>query len=140
VGRWFPDTEYDVVIEPDRITFAYGDARAEVAPRVSISDVGKLTGVGDEARRAPGRVVELFEPAQPDEPARFDTLVTFFRYVLALTMTGHLFRVRPTVRVRGVGALRGLMNGYEEQVVRDALLRAGAARVEFVGEASSGRR
>ena len=129
---WIPDMSYHVVIEPRRITFVNGNVRVEVAPRLCVGEDGRLLGVGDERPGGGGgRVIELFEPAQPDEPPRFDALVSFFRYVMAVTMESTLFKLRPLVQVRGAALLRPLLHGYEEELIRHALLQAGAAKVVF---------
>lgn len=44
---WIPRLKYEVVIEPERITFANGDVRVEVEPRLWVSEDGRVLSVGD---------------------------------------------------------------------------------------------
>lgn len=129
---WIPRLNYEIVLDSRRITFTDGDVRVELEPRIWVSDDGRLVEVGAYRPPAGARPIELFEPAAPDDPSRFDALVKLFRHVFKVMQDRSLFRIRPWVRVRGVAALRPLLNGYEEEVVRHALLQSGAVNVEFV--------
>jgi hypothetical protein len=51
--------------------------------------------------------------------------------VFSLIRSQPVFQVRPRVHVHGVAALRPMLNGYEEEIVRQALLQSGAAQVTF---------
>ena len=129
--RWIPRLTYEITVAPGQITVSDGRERVEVEPRVCVSDDGRVLGVGDESPAERGRVITLFQPAGSEEPLRFDALVALFRYLLSLLQERNVFKLRPWVRVHGVAALRPLLNGYEQEVIRQALLRSGAANVEF---------
>ena len=132
---WFPRLKYEVVIAPERITFANDDVRVEVEPRLWVSDDGRILGVGDPPLDKSGRAIEVFGPAgsaeAPRFEARFDALVQLFRHLIRVAQKAAVIHLRPHVRVRGVALLRPLLDGREEHFVRDALLHAGAAKVEF---------
>lgn len=142
---WIPRLKYDIRIEPERITFANSDVRVEVEPRVWVSEDGRILGFGVNPPGGSGRAIEVFEPAAaahqrvPRELAvvrsaelpRFDALVQLFRHLILVAQKAAVIKLRPHVRVHGAASLRSLLNGYEEPFVRDALLQAGAAKVEF---------
>ena len=129
--RWIPRLSYDITVAPQQITVSDGKEQVEVEPRICISDDGRVIGVGDGSPAERGRAIALFEPADSEEPARFDALVILFRYLLSRLQERNVFKLRPWVRVHGVAALRPLLHGYEEEVIHQALLRSGAANVEF---------
>jgi hypothetical protein len=132
---WIPRLKYEVLIEPERITFANGDVRVEVEPRLWVSEDGRILGVGARPLERSGRAIEVFGPAAPAEAprfeARFDALVQLFRHLIRVAQKPAVFMLRPHVRVHGAAVLRPLLNGLEERFVRDALLHAGASKVEF---------
>lgn len=128
---WLPRLSYEIVIGLERITFSDGEVRTAVEPCLWVSDDGRVTGVGERPSDRSGRPIALFEPAPADDTPRFDALVKFFRFVISLMQSPHVFKLRPYVRVHGIASLRPLLNGYEEEIVRQALLQSGAARVVF---------
>jgi hypothetical protein len=132
---WIPRLKYEVLIEPERITFANGDVRVEVEPRLWVSEDGRILGVGARPLERSGRAIEVFGPAAPAEAprfeARFDALVQLFRHLIRVAQKPAVFMLRPHVRVHGAGVLRPLLNGLEQHFLRDALLHAGASKVEF---------
>jgi hypothetical protein len=131
VPSWFPRLSYEIVIGPERITFSDGEVRTAVEPCLWVSEDGRIIGVGERPADRSGRPIALFAPAPADDTARFDALVKFFRFVISLMQSAHVFKLRPYVRVHGVASLRPLLNGYEQEIVRQALLQSGAARVVF---------
>jgi hypothetical protein len=132
---WIPRLKYELLIEPERITFANRDVRVEVEPRVWVREDGRILGVGTRPLDKSGRAIEVFGPAASAEAprfdARFDALVQLFRHLMRVAQKAAVITLRPHVRVHGAASLRSLLNGREEQFVRDALLHAGAAKVEF---------
>ena len=132
---WIPRLKYEVLIEPERITVANRDVRVEVEPRVWVAEDGRILGVGYPPLDKRGRAIDVFGPAAPAEAprfeARFDALVMLFRYLIRVAQKAGMFALRPHVRVYGAASFRPLLNGREEQFVRDALVHAGASKVEF---------
>jgi hypothetical protein len=132
---WIPRLNYEVLIEPERITFANSNVRVQVEPRIWLSDDGRIIGVGLRPLDRSGRAIDVFGPAAPAEAprfeARFDALVKLFRHLILVAQKAALVKLRPHVRVYGADSLRSLLNGLEQQFVRDALLHAGASKVEF---------
>ncbi len=130
---WIP--KFEAVIEPERITLAGRDVRVEVEPRVWVAEDGRILGVGVQPPDRSGRAIELFGPAAPAEAPRFEgrfnALVQLFRHLIRVAARPTIFMLRPRVRVRGAASFRALLDGREEQFVRDALLHAGASKVEF---------
>jgi hypothetical protein len=131
VPKWIPQLNYEIIMGLERITFSDGEVRVDVEPRLWVSNDGRIVGVGDRPSDGSGRPIPLFEQSSADETPRFDALVKFFRYVISVMQRTRLFTMRPYVRVHGATSLRPLLNGYEEEIVRQALLQSGAAKVVF---------
>jgi hypothetical protein len=133
--RWFRRPSYDVLIEPERITLASGDVRVEVEPRLSVTENGRIIGVGGRTSAQSGRVLELLGPVAPAERPQFEerlaAFVAIFRHLIRAAQKTSLFILRPDVRVHGASVLRPLLEGREHQFLRDALVHAGATKVEF---------
>jgi hypothetical protein len=136
---WFRRPTYDLLIEPDRITLANGVVRVEVEPRLSVAESGRIVGVGMRTSEQSGRVVELFGPVSPAERPRFEErlaafVAVFRRLILAAQKNPLLPTLRPDVRVHGASVLRPLLDGHEQRFLREALVNAGATKVEFAAE------
>jgi hypothetical protein len=80
-----------------------------------------------------GHEVRLFDPnSQP--PAgikKADCLEIFFRQALKHLFAASLFRIKPAVAVYGSRDLAAAFGGYQEDILRAALLTAGAQAVQF---------
>ena len=135
--RWLRRRHYDLLIEPERITLADGAIRVEVEPRVSVAERGRIVGVGARASEQSVRVVELLGPVSPTERPQFEerlaAFVAVFRHLILVAQKKSVVALRPNVRVHGASVLRPLFNGHEQSFLRDALVRAGATKVEFPG-------
>src|SRR5688572_23791826 len=118
---WFRLPRYELLIESDRITLADNRVRVEVEPRLSVAPSG--------------RVLELLGPVSPAERPQFEerlaAFVAVFRHLIRAAQRKTVFALRPHVRVYGASLLRPLFDGHEQQFLRDALVHAGATRVEF---------
>jgi hypothetical protein len=128
VLNWIPRLE--LAVEPERLTLADGKTRVEVEPRIWVSEDGRIVGLGRPSVEG-GRPIDVLEAAVKTDPERFDALVKLFRRLFALVQGDGLFRIRPRVRVHGIAALRPLLDECAEDLIRDALVHAGAAKVEF---------
>ncbi|MDQ3995960.1 MAG: hypothetical protein M3303_02965 [Gemmatimonadota bacterium] len=132
---WFPSRKYEAVIEPERISLGNDTVRVEVEPRVWVGEDGRILGLGARPPETSGRAIDVFGPATPAEAprfeARFGALVQLFRHLIRATHNSALFALRPHVRVHGAASFRAVLGGREEQFVRDALIHAGASKVEF---------
>jgi len=135
---WFRRPSYDLLIEPERITLANGVVRVEAEPRLSVAESGRILGVGRGRSEPAGQVVELLGPVWPEERPRFEkrlaAFVAVFRHLMRAAHRNAIFAVRPDVRVHGVSVLRPLLDGREQSFLRDALVHAGANKVEFAPE------
>jgi hypothetical protein len=133
--RWFRRPRYDLLIEPERFTLADGVVRVEVEPRLSVAENGRIIGVGDHTSQGTDRVVELFGPVSPAERPQFEerlaAFVAVFRHLFSAALGKSVFRLRPDIRVHGASVLRPLFDGQEQQFLRDALVHAGATKVDF---------
>jgi hypothetical protein len=132
---WFRRPSYDLLIEPERITLANGVVRVEVKPRLFVAENGGIVGVGVRTSEQSGRVVELFGPVSPAERPRFEerlaAFVAVFRHLIRAAQKNAILGLRPDVRVHGASVLRPLLDGHEQRFLREALVHAGATKVEF---------
>ena len=80
-----------------------------------------------------GHGVRLFDPNSqpPDGITKADCLELFFRQALKHLFAVSLFRVKPAVAIHGSRDLAAAFGGYQEDILRTALLTAGAAAVRF---------
>jgi hypothetical protein len=135
VLRWFRRPSYDLLIEPERITLANNSVRVEVEPRLTVAESGRIVAVGGRAKAQSGRVVELLGPASPAERPRFEErwtgFVAVFRHLMRAAQKNAVFAVRPHVRVHGASVLWPLLDRQDEGFLREALVSAGATKVEF---------
>jgi hypothetical protein len=120
---------------PRRMFPAAGAVRVEAEPRLWVADNGRIIAVGGRPSERTGRVVELFGPVAPEErpqfEARLDAFVSVFRHLFIAAEKASVFRKRPDVNVHGASVLRPLFDGHEQTFLRDALVHAGATKVEF---------
>jgi hypothetical protein len=127
---------YDLLIEAERFTLTNSQVRVEVEPRLTIGEGGRILSVGGRTQPN-GRVVELLGPARPEELPRFEerfrAFEVVFRHLIRAALKNAIFAVRPNVRVHGASVLRPLLNGQEQRFIREALMGARAAKVEFAG-------
>jgi hypothetical protein len=134
---WFRRPRYDLLIEPGRITLANGVVRVEVEPRLTVAENGRIIAVGGRASERSNRVVELLGPVSPAERPRFEerlaAFVAVFRHLIRVAQKKSVFMLRPDVRVHGASVLRPLLDGHEQRFLREALVHAGATKVEFAG-------
>lgn len=135
--KWFRRPTYDLLIEPERITLANDVVRVEVEPRLTVAEGGRIVSVGARSAEQGGRVVELLGPiSQAERPPfeeRFGAFVAVFRHLMRAAHNSAMFALRPDVRVHGASALRPLLDGHEHRFLREALVQAGAVKVEFAG-------
>jgi hypothetical protein len=143
---WFRRPRYELLIEPERFTLADGAVRVEVEPCLSVAENGRIVGLGGRPSDRSGQVVELLGPVSPTEPPRFEerfaAFVAVFRHLIRAAQQTPLFTLRPDVIVHGASVLRPLLDGHEQRFLREALVSAGATKVEFASSAlpRSGRR
>ena len=132
---WLKRPNYDLLIEPERITLANGEVRVEVEPRLTLGDGGRIVRVGARTSEHSGRVVELLGPARQEERPRFEErfcgFEAIFRHLFRAVQKNAMLALRPDVRVHGASLLRGLLGGEEQRFLREALQGAGAMNVEF---------
>jgi hypothetical protein len=135
--RWFRRPSYDLLIEPERITLAGLTVRVEVEPRLAVDANGRITAVGGRPPEQGDRVIELLAPVSAAERPQFEerlgAFVAVFRHLFRAAQKGAVFAIRPNVRVHGVAVVRPLFSGREQQFLLDALVHAGATKVEFAG-------
>jgi hypothetical protein len=135
---WLRRPSYDLLIEPERITLANRVVRVEVEPRLSVAESGRVLEVGAGRPEQAGEVVELLGPVSPEERPQFEkrlgAFVAVFRHLILAAQKNSLVTLRPDVRVHGASVLRPLFDGQEQTFLRDALVHAGATKVEFVPE------
>jgi hypothetical protein len=133
--RWFRRPSYDLLIEPERFVLADGIVHVEVEPRLSVAESGRIIGVGIRTSAQTDRVVELLGPVSAAERPQFEerltAFVAVFRHLFAAALGKSVFRLRPDIRVHGASVLRPLFDGKEQQFLRDALVHAGATKVDF---------
>jgi hypothetical protein len=133
--RWLRRPRYELLIEPERFTLADGVVRVEAEPRLSVTEDGRILGLGVRASDRSGQVVELLGPVSPAEPPRFEerfaAFVAVFRHLMLAAQKKSLLAVRPYVTVHGASVLRPLLGGHEQRFLREALVSAGATKVEF---------
>jgi hypothetical protein len=91
-----------------------------------------MLGIGAERPAMGVHLVRLFDPTSQAPPglSKADCLEVFFRYALKTLLSKSLFRVKPVVQVYGGSGLAQALGGYQDSVLRQALMRAGASRVE----------
>lgn len=134
---WLRRPTYDLVIEAERITLANDDVRVEVEPRLTLAEGGRIVAVGGRAETQSGRVVELLGPVSQAERPRFEerhaAFVAVFRHLMRAIHKSSMFALRPDVRVHGASLLRPLLDGHADRFLREALVNAGALKVEFAG-------
>jgi hypothetical protein len=132
---WFRRPSYDLLIEPERITLADGVVRVEVEPRLSVAESGRILEVGGRTSEQTGRVIELLGPVSPAEGPRFEerlaAFVAVFRHLMRAAQKNAVLALRPSVCVHGASVLRPLLGGHEQRFLREALVNAGATKVEF---------
>jgi len=77
--------------------------------------------------------VGLFEPTSqpPAGIKKADCLEVFFRQALKTLFARSRFRIKPTVGVHGSKHVAAAFGGYQEDILRKALLTAGARDVQF---------
>jgi hypothetical protein len=134
---WLRRPTYDLLIEPERITLAKGKVRAQVEPRITLGDRGRIVSVGAQTPGHGGRVVELLGPvSQTERPRfeeRFNCFQATFRHLMRVAQKGSILALRPDVRVHGAAVLGRLLDVDVQAFLRDALVGAGAVKVEFAG-------
>jgi hypothetical protein len=132
-------------VAPGAVTFRWRDEhvswvpRIYVAPRrrrlerwlkgpVALLSVGTPPGVS-----SPGHEVGLFDSdSQPPLGIKkADCLEVFFRQALKTLFAASRFRIKPAVTVHGSRQLAAAFGGYQEDILRKALLTAGAQAVQF---------
>jgi hypothetical protein len=135
--KWFRRPTYDLLIEPERITLANNAVRVEVEPRLTLAEGGRIVSVGGRSAEQACRVVELLGPVSQAERPRFEerfgAFVAVFRHLMRAAHNSAIFALRPDVRVHGASVLRPLLDGHEQRFLREALVNAGALKVEFAG-------
>ena len=82
---------------------------------------------------AAGHEVRLFEADSqpPTGIKKSDCLEVFFRKALKTLLTRSTFRIKPAITVYGSHQVAAAFGGYQEDILRKALLTAGARDVEF---------
>ena len=132
--RFGPTIDLDVSRE--RFRFRCGEAEEALEPLCGFNRKGQVNAVGSEARSITvGHVVEFF--AEPHRRGREwpheRALELFCCYGLMLVQVsarrGRCFS--PNVRVTGSRELRERLDRVEKEVLRRALIAAGAASVTF---------
>jgi hypothetical protein len=132
-------------VAPGVATFRWGDQHLSWAPRVYVAgrtrglerwlkgpvalfSVGNPPGAGN-----PGYEVGLFDSNSEPPPGirKADCLEIFFRQALKTLFAESIFRIKPAVRVYGSRQLTAAFGGYQEDILRKALLTAGARAVQF---------
>jgi hypothetical protein len=134
---WLKRPNYELLIEPGRITLAHGQVRVEVEPRLALAEGGRIVRVGGRGSEQNCRVVELLGPPRQEEQPRFEErfhgFEAVFRHLFRGAQKNAMLALRPDVRVYGASLLRALLGGEEQRFLREALQGAGAVNVEFAG-------
>jgi hypothetical protein len=92
-------------------------------------------GVGSEIPKRPGgQPVHLFDPDSepPQGLNKADCLEVFFRYAMKVVIEKLYFRIKPVAEVHGSRILQAPLGGYQQELLRRALLRSGVSHVQFM--------
>ena len=131
IRRFAPRVVIDVA--PDAFTFSRGDAHRSLATYLFVRQrdgLREIVAVGQDAPGAQGVIrVDLFGKGLLPVGGLCEHLEAYLTYGLQLLHTWSL--VRPLVVVRGTSRLAPFLNGYEQSLLRDVLIRAGASFVAF---------
>jgi hypothetical protein len=95
---------------------------------VTLLSVGTVPSAGGAAHE-----VRLFESTSqpPAGVKKADCLEVFFRQALKTLFARSPFRIKPAVTVHGSQQVAAAFGGYQEDILRKALVTAGARDVEF---------
>ena len=132
-------------VAPDTATFRWRDEHLSWVPRIYVAPhtrrlerwlkgpVALLSVGAPPASRNSGHEVRLFEAdSQPPVGVKkADCLEVFFRQALKHLLATATFRIKPAVTVHGSRQLATAFGGYQEDILRKALLTAGAQVVHF---------
>jgi hypothetical protein len=130
---------------PSLATFRWRDEHLSLVPTVYVTPrtgrlqrflLGSAALVSVGAAPANGTVaheVRLFDPASepPEGIGKADCLELFLRQALKRLFARSRFRIKPSVEVYGSRQVATALGGYQEVLLRKALLTAGASQVEF---------
>ena len=118
-------------VSPDEFTFQSRRSSTSLETVVWLRDTGASEQPG--AMGAPCNRVQLFagESAFPSDPDfLMDALVKLIRTGMASVLMKRSF-LRPVVVLRGVASLNSRLGGFQANLLRAALRRAGALEVEI---------
>jgi hypothetical protein len=132
-------------LAPVQVTFRWRDKHVSWTPNIYVAPctgrldrwlkgpvallgVGSAPNTGTQAHE-----VRLFEAASepPAGVRKADCLEVFFRQALKTLFAESLFRIKPTVVVYGSRQVATAFGGFQEDILRGALLTAGARDVVF---------
>lgn len=131
-------------VAPGTATFRWRDVHLSWVPRIYVVPRTRrlerllkgpvaLLSVGTPSATNPGHEVRLFDSKSepPTGIKKADCLELFFRQALKTLFARSRFRIKPTVTVHGSRTVAAALGGYHEDILRKALLTAGAQAVEF---------
>ena len=132
--RWNPANPITVDITPSRVTFIDPDGPpVDLLPVLYLTPDSrrmKVASVGAPPTDGPGVPVELFSADTPPPGiSKLECLAAFFTHGLKVIVDRCMFRVKPTVHVRGHKTVSNLFGGFERDLLRLALERAGGKQV-----------
>ena len=89
---------------------------------------------GDPLTSQPAMSVPLFSRggAVPSGLTKTDCLERFFRLAFKRLMDSYVFRTKPRVEVRGLASLNSALSGYQDRLLSEAIIKAGAGAVTMV--------
>jgi hypothetical protein len=130
-------------VTPGKATFRWRDEHLSWVPRIYVAPRSRrlerwlkgpvaLLSVGTPPTRNTGHEVRLFDSiSEPPKGVRKADCLDFFRQALNTLFAGSTFRIKPAVSVHGSRTVAAAFGGYHEDILRKALLTAGAHAVEF---------
>jgi hypothetical protein len=134
-ARW--DADLYVEVSPHAFIFR---SKSETFARAAEVGPGTGTGIrllGARTYTAPASTIPLF-PAGPEAapvPPRYDHLRAFLNDAFNHSVDGRRIKIKPRVVLHGAASLDPVLHGYQYELLRRAVLEAGARVVRFTEKA-----
>lgn len=126
--------EIQCIVSPEHFQFSAGGKKISLKTFLDITEGerGKIMSIGEDAcHQEPVQRVFLFKTTSNTFKFRkIDYLEVYFRYAFK-RVSNKLIIIRPTIIFRNTTSLISILSGYEDYILEQAAVKAGARKCEF---------